>query len=93
MAPAMKAGASVMKNRFATARRKLKPWARAFCSMNHNADPQATMAAPTQTASQCGASCGIDSMPTAASAVMPIAMQPLPGTVVKVCAASIVLRM
>ena len=54
MAPARNAGATVMKNRRATARRKLKPCARAFCSMNHSAEQQAVNAAPTQMASQCG---------------------------------------
>ncbi len=82
-----------MKKRRATARRKLKPWACAFCSMNHSAEQQAMIAAPTQMPSQWGANGGMDSSPTASSAVMPIAMQPLPGTVVNVCAASIVLRM
>jgi iron complex outermembrane receptor protein len=43
---------NVMKKRFATARRRLKPCARAFCSMNHSAEQHATIAAATQTPSQ-----------------------------------------
>src|SRR5690349_10345148 len=61
--------------------------------MNHSAMALATIAAATQMASQYGVNCGIDSTPTAASAVRPIAIQPFPGTVVNVSAASIVLRM
>ena len=93
IAPERNTGASVKKKRRATARRKLNPWACAFFSMNPSAAVHAMIAAPIQMLSQYGASGGIDSSPTASSAVTPIAMQPLPGTVVNVCAASIVLRM
>ncbi len=91
--PATNAGTSVMKKRRATARRKLKPCAFAFSSMKNSATAQAMIAAATQIGSQMDASAGTDSSADAASAVTPIAMQPLPGTVVNVPAASIVLRM
>jgi hypothetical protein len=47
----------------------------------------------SQIGSQCDASAGTISSAAPAVAATPIAMQPLPGIVVNVCAASIVSRM
>ena len=70
-----------------------EPFRTGLAAHETNATPQATRAAPTQIGSQCCASCGTDSSATAHNAVMPIAIQPLPGTVVNAWAASIVSRM
>jgi hypothetical protein len=82
-----------MKKRRAAVRWRLKPCARALATTDKLAMPQARTAATIQICSHKWLKPAAVSRPAAARPTAPIAMQPLPGTVVKRCAESIVLRM